>query len=178
MKTNKTIISTILLFICLAFACVKSTPTANCGQLPCPTTTGANVVSCLVNGKPYIANGGKPDLSGMFGTCKQGSYVSSSALGGPNCKFTFRFCIDNYAQQLDISLGDSLKVGKFELGINNHVKFDGAYYNIVTNNLNKGVFNITNLTINSISGNFNFYASSDTNVNQYHITQGNFDIAR
>jgi hypothetical protein len=178
MKTNKIIISTILLFICLAFACVKSTPAANCGELPCPTATGANVVSCFVNGKPYIARGGKPDFSSTWG-CAQGSYITSSALGGPNTTFSFRFCDGGYPEEIYIMLGDTLRLGEYKLNTLNKVLILGTFIYGQTDTINQGVFNITFLSSKIVAGNFNF--STSTNVagaTVFKFTQGHFDIAR
>jgi hypothetical protein len=179
MKTNKIIISTILLFICFAFACVKSTPntTPNCGDLPCPTATGANVVSCYVNGKPYIAKGGKPDLS-LWG-CQQGNHITSSALGGPNTTFSFRFCDAGYPEEIFILLGDTLRLGEYKLNSLNRVLILGTFLYGQTDTINQGSFNITFLSSKIVAGNFNFNTS--TNVagsTVFKFTQGNFDIAR
>jgi Family of unknown function (DUF6252) len=174
---KKIILITTLAFVFMAVACVKNPPAPNCGPLPCPTTTGANVVSCLVNGVPYIAKGGKPDL-GMLSACQQGMSLSSSALGGPNTKFTFYFCKDSKSQILEIWLQDSLALGEYDLARANHIKFNGGLFNTVTNDSNTGKIQITKLTTNVVSGNFMFNASNGNKVNQYQITQGNFDIAR
>jgi hypothetical protein len=170
-------LSTTLAFVFIAVACVKKPPAPNCGPLPCPTAVGANVASCFVNGEAYIAKGGKPDLTGIGG-CKQGSYITSSALGAPNATISSYFCKETYSQTLHIYLADSLKVGLFELGSINRITFKGAHFNIVTNDSNTGQLTITNITPQSVSGTFWFNASSGTGVNQYQITQGNFDIAR
>jgi hypothetical protein len=174
---KKIILITTLAFVFMAVACVKNPPAPNCGPLPCPTAQGANVVSCFVNGEPYIAKGGKPDLTGIGG-CKQGSYITSSALGGPNATFHIYFCKDNYVQLLEIWLQDSLKVGEFELNKANRADFTGAWFNIVTNDTTMGKLIITHLTAGSVSGNFWFNATNGSTSNPHKITQGNFDIAR
>jgi Family of unknown function (DUF6252) len=156
---KKIILLTTLAFVCMAVACVKKPPTPNCGQLPCPSATGANVVSCYVNGEPYIAKGGKPDLTGLGG-------------------FHIYFCKDNYLQLLEIWLQDSLKVGEFELNNANRADFTGAWFNIVTNDTTTGKLIITHLTASSVSGNFWFNATNGSATNPYKITEGNFDIAR
>jgi hypothetical protein len=174
MKTNKTTCIATFIFLCFAIACIKTGPTMpNCGELPCPTTTGKNIVSCYVNGKPYIAQGGYPKL-GMFSGCVEGCYLDE-----PNIELTFRFCDGGkYAEQINIFLGTDLHLGEYKLDSKNKVDFDMVFFRAVTNDLNIGTVNITNLTDSSVSGNFDFYASADSSVNQYHITQGNFDISR
>jgi Family of unknown function (DUF6252) len=174
---KKIISSTTLAFVFMAVACVKNQSALNCGKLPCPTAKGANVVSCYINGVPYIAKGGKPDLTGIGG-CKQGSYITSSALGAPNATINCYFCKDTYAQTLHIYLADSLKVGLFELGSLNRITFKGVFFNVVTNDSNIGQLTITSITPQLVSGTFWFNASSGSGLNQYQITQGNFDIAR
>jgi hypothetical protein len=175
---KKIILLTTLAFVCMAVACVKNPPTPNCGQLPCPSATGANVVSCYVNGVPYIAKGGKPTI-GMFTGCQQGNYITSSALGGVNTTLNFYFCSSKYSDRISLDIYDSLKVGIYQLneGTFARARLEGALtFNGYTDAANTGQLEIITLTDKVIAGKFSFKVMFGNQMNT--ITEGNFDLAR
>jgi hypothetical protein len=86
---NKIIISiTTFIYICFAFACHKP-KTITCGDLPCPSETGANIVSCYINGKPFIVLGNKPHVDML--SCNDGNTIGPS-FGGINTAISSRKC--------------------------------------------------------------------------------------
>jgi hypothetical protein len=175
---KKIILLTTLALVCMAVACVKNPPTPNCGQLPCPSAIGANVVSCYVNGVPYIAKGGKPDLTGIGG-CKEGSYITSSALGGANTTLHFHFCDSGWPDRITLDITDTLKLGIYQLngGVPARARLDGAgNFSGTTSATQLGSLEITSLSPKAVSGKFIFNVSNGNGINR--ITEGNFDLAR
>jgi hypothetical protein len=175
---KKIILLTTLAFVCMAVACVKNPPTPNCGQLPCPSATGANVVSCYVNGEPYIAKGGKPDLTSTMGGCKQGSFLQPKN-GLSTSHFDFRFCNNNYPENIYIYIYENLEVKNYSLSNINKVVIDGTLLQGQTDELNTGSLQITNMTEKIISGTFEFTVEVNKLTHEkLHFTNGTFDLAR
>jgi hypothetical protein len=175
---KKITLLTTFAFVFIAVACVKKPPEANCGKLPCPTAKGANVVSCYVNGVPYIAKGGKPNI-GMFTGCQQGNYITSSALGGVNTTLNFYFCSSKYSDRIYLNINDSLRVGKYILNAGTPARayLDGALsFRGQSTAIDQGELEITTLTNKVIAGTFSFKVKHDTGYND--VTEGNFDLAR
>jgi hypothetical protein len=175
---KKIIFSAILAFVCIAMACVKKPPSLNCGKLPCPTAKGANVVSCMINGKPYIAKGGKSDLTAKGG-CKQGSYYQDNH--GSTCNyFSFNFCNHlGYNDSIHINLYDSLAQKKYKLDYYNNVRMDGFLLYGTTSNFDTGFVTITTITDKIIAGTFAFTVRSNAiEHGRMRVTEGNFDLAR
>jgi hypothetical protein len=180
---KKIISSTTLAFVFMAVACVKNQSVLNCGKLPCPTAKGANVVSCYINGVPYIAKGDRPTL-GMFSVCEQGCDFTNVVAPGQFTSLEFFFCDKTisrtgFVNQIQIDIRDSLKVGTYQLneGTPAIARLSGALdFNGQTDSVELGVLQITTLTEKVIAGKFSFKVSHGSAIN--NVTEGNFDIGR
>jgi hypothetical protein len=168
MKSKIITTTTTIFFILLAAACGKKAP--NCGALPCPTNTGANVVSCMIDGEPFICRGGKPNVNWV---CKEGNTIYGSAFGYTN--ITSRIC-NNDIQYLQINFDTPLELKTYTIGMNNRFCVSAIINTACSDSIQTGIITITTLTDKVLAGNFSLNAKSATGIRK--ITNGNFDLAR
>jgi hypothetical protein len=180
---NKTLITiTIFAYICFCFACIKTNPNVNknpCGELPCPTATGANVVSCYINGKPYIVKGNSPYV-GLL-SCTEGNTFKLKSLSS-GYDLTFFKCTEvENAYRIKFDIIDSLSVKKYHLGIFGQtgcrLDYSGSGTSVLSDSSSTGNFEITALNEHTISGKFDFEIK-DSKGNIYKCTNGNFDLSK
>jgi hypothetical protein len=183
MKKIQIITITLLAYIALATACNKiktTTPTGSCGQLPCPTTTGANVASCMINGEPFIVKG-KGKYTGMF-NCVGGNTLTYGTLAG-GYNLEFYNCPDGTlkANSIYFTIFDEIKIGQYNIGaplINGCVLDMGNIIVAASDSLTSGKIEITHIENHVISGKFNFVIKDPTNGKTYICTEGNFDLSK
>jgi hypothetical protein len=168
MKSKIITTTTTIFFILLAAACGKKAP--NCGALPCPTNTGANVVSCMIDGEPFICRGGKP--TNTWG-CEEGNTIYGSAFGYTN--ITSRICSDDI-QNLKIHFDTPLELKTYTIGMKNQFCVRATTNSACSDSIQTGTITITTLTDKVLAGNFSLNAKSATGIRK--ITNGNFDLAR
>jgi hypothetical protein len=176
MKNNKIIILiTTIIYVAAAFACHKPEK-ITCGDLPCPSETGANVASCYIDGVPFISLGNKPHVD-MF-SCNGGSTLDTSTIGGVATYLNLRMC-NNFFGTILFTFHAPLALKKYSIGDKNnfevYVNVGGQY--ALTDSLHTGTLTITKLTPKIISGNFSFKAHTYTN-SIIEISNGNFDLSR
>ena len=161
----------------LLLTCNRDTP------LPLPTQSGQNTLGCLINGKPYIPDGGRgfmpaKPVNGGFFVLRSSPYT----LG----LYVYTYAKDN--QRIEIFLND-YKLGLHPLNSNTQIKpaslspkdygvyesTEGDAY--VTNSEYTGQVIITKAdTISGIvAGSFSFKAIS-ANGKTVTVSQGRFDV--
>jgi hypothetical protein len=183
MKKTQTIIITTILFMTIAAACVKTPikPNEACGALPCPTTTGANVASCMINGEPFIVKG-KGKSIGMFNCVSGNTFKYGTLAGGYTLEF-FR-CSDgtNKTNNIYFQFSGNPELKKYLIG--NPLKTGcapiiyGGGFQIYADSNSVGSIEITHLDNNIISGKFNFIIKDPSTGKTYTCTNGNFDLSK
>jgi hypothetical protein len=182
MKNFKIIFYTTLLFIFTAIACCKQEPPKEptCGILPCPTTTGANVVSCMINGTPYIVKGFSPNVTMM--SCTSGSLFKGSTFGAGYSVMAYNCTEVHKIGQIMIYIEDSVKIETYKLGdpfiTGCRVDLSGGYGGFYSDKTSTGNFSITHLTDHVISGTFDFIIKDSHTGDVYTCTNGNFDLGK
>jgi hypothetical protein len=183
MKKIQIIFTTTLLFIALATACIKKpiTPSDTCGALPCPTTTGANVASCMINGEPFIVKG-KGKSIGMF-NCVGGNTLNYGTLAG-GYKIEFYKCPDgtNKTNILHFDIYDNFNLKEYKIAdplkTNCRLEISGGGFSFYSDSNSIGSLSITYLDNNIISGKFNFTIKDPSTGKTYTCTDGNFDLSK
>jgi hypothetical protein len=178
MNNLKITIITFFAFIAIATACCKKTP--DCGSLPCPTTSGANVVSCLINGTPFIVKGNNP-TSSMF-SCTSGTKLKNKSLG-IGYTIDISNCKDKSEEYkvLRFDVGGVLAKQKYSISelssTNCRIQFIGLLFNIFSDKTTIGELSITHLDSKVVSGTFNFVITDPNTNKKYTCTNGNFDLS-
>jgi hypothetical protein len=160
----------ILLFmLAIPFSCSKD-------RLTKETQTGANTISCKIDGKVF-----KPSESGgLFGTSPITVY------NYPYSGFTvlakyYETENGNIPKDLEINLFYLKEKGIYDLGVNPYAIYRFSYWNgptYHTNNFYTGQVKITRCdTVNKIySGTFFFTAIDGTTGKVVNVTDGRFDV--
>ncbi|MBA9079893.1 MULTISPECIES: DUF6252 family protein [Rufibacter] len=160
-------------------------------DLPKPTQSGANMIACKVNGKPWIS-----EIKSLFVNGEKFS-VTSGYYEKPNRYFVLwaRRVNDDENSSIQLAIEDLKSTGRqtFEVNSNlypgNYPTKNYGYYqnrdnrmdtkNYVTNTNYKGSINVTRFdTINYIvSGTFEFTAENlDGSGETVKISDGRFDV--
>jgi hypothetical protein len=184
MKNIQTIFTITLIFIALATACVKTPlkPDDDCGQLPCPTTTGANVASCMINGEPFVVKG-KGKSIGMFNCVSGNTFKNGTLAGGYTLEF-YR-CADgnnNRMRGLYFEISDSLQIQSYKIGnpfiTGCRLTIDGGGFSVLSDSSTIGLIEITKNSNSSVSGKFSFELKDKFRNKIYTCTNGNFDLSK
>jgi hypothetical protein len=174
--------------LCISFWTCKSSNSSPTPleQLPPATQTGANTFGCLIDGKPWIPNGGgafsgiKP-ISAVNGVENRFLVVSANANIADNSE-TLSICFNDYKVLGEKSLlFDTQKYPDIITPKNygEYVKYfpspqGAAVYS--TTSVVGGKVNITRFDSNVLSGTFEFDAIDSKTGKIIKITNGRFDI--
>jgi hypothetical protein len=184
MKNIKIIAVTLFAFIAFATACRKITTvpvTEACGQLPCPTTIGANVASCMINGEPFIVKG-KGKSIGMFNCTSGNTFKYGTLAGGYTLEF-FK-CSDgtNKTNNIYFQFSGNPELKKYLIGkplfTGCSLYTEGGGFFTISDSTSTGEIEITYLDNSIISGKFKFVTKDYNTGKTYTCTNGNFDLSK
>ena len=162
----------------LAAACTKAdddTPTTPLDELPPATQVGANTFGCLIDGVPFVNQGGGnflPDISG--------SYINST----PEIFTCIAFEIDAATGLLNSSVSfrvHQLEIGKVEPRLNKptyRIYTPSAELEYFIDSTRFYEYRITHHdpSQNIVSGIFENFSFCPTNGDTVHIKDGRFDV--
>jgi hypothetical protein len=179
------------IILCVSFWTCKSNNPTPLEQLPPETQTGANTAGALIDGQPWIPNGG-----GGFSQIPPISrgYISPSVNRPKNCVW-LSFARDdktsitlyvksvekagryllNFTPSVDIALANTQNFGLYTI---DGKTIDDPDYNYITTSQYTGFvdFTVADTLTKQLSGTFEFEAIDQPSGKKIKITQGRFDV--
>ena len=164
-------------FLFLAAACTKAdddTPTTPLDELPPATQVGANTFGCLIDGVPFVNQGGGfsvQNINANYSPNPDRYFIKAYELSGDGGRDAVKVALRIYRDT----------VGSFEPMENWEVlKFDTQlqFASYVLDRQNPGLINITSIDRSSqiISGTFNLNIVDTTSNDTKSLTEGRFDV--
>jgi hypothetical protein len=183
--TNKHLFFTASLFALMSIcvSCKKSlfeTVFTPCGPLPCPTSSGKNVISFMFDNQHVIVKG-KDSKIGMF-TCTSGNAITIH----PNyCEIEVFKCPEDQKsadiRSVYISIYEDPQLKTYVISNpkneNVLIDFDSAFSFGRSDSSTKGIVTFHKVSSTVIAGSFEF-TIKDNNEKWHTFNRGNFDLSR